>query len=162
MANANLICVAVDKQGKGSDYDVFANAWRALIQRFENTLAHHNFAGPRNPDDRGILYADDTNGGKLTALVRRMRRHNPIPSQPQFGSGFRNLPLAHIVENPTFRRSHDSFFLQAVDVTSYLLFQSLNPNACMKAKAGHKYFSRLAPIVCRAASPGDPEGVARL
>jgi len=35
--------VVVDKTSKTSDYDVFANAWQALFQRFENTLLHGNF-----------------------------------------------------------------------------------------------------------------------
>ena len=34
---------------------LFGMAWKALIQRFENTLAHHKFAGPANSDERGML-----------------------------------------------------------------------------------------------------------
>lgn len=73
MPDLSLVSVVVDKQGKPAGYDVFEHAWKALIQRFENTLSHRNFPGPKNPDDRGLLFPDHTDDKKLTRLIRRMR-----------------------------------------------------------------------------------------
>jgi Protein of unknown function (DUF3800) len=78
--DVNIINIAVDKEGKTATYDVFEHAWRALIQRFENTLSYRNFPGPVNPDDRGMIFPDMTDVKKLTSLIRRMRVYNPIPS----------------------------------------------------------------------------------
>ena len=60
----NVINVLVEKQGKPADYDVFDMAWKVLLQRFENTISNHNFTGPRNPDDRGIVLPDHTDDKK--------------------------------------------------------------------------------------------------
>ena len=48
LADVNIISVRVDKRGKASNYDVLEHAWRALIQRFHNTISHRNFPGPAN------------------------------------------------------------------------------------------------------------------
>lgn len=70
MTDFNVINIVVDKQGKAAGYDVFEMAWKALIQRFENTMAHHNFSGPHNPDERGMLFPDHTDDKKLNQLLR--------------------------------------------------------------------------------------------
>jgi len=160
MPDLSLICVVVDKANKPATYDVFDAAWKALIQRFENTLAHRNFPGPRNPDDMGMLFPDRSDEKKLNALLRRMRAFNPVPSQPS--SGYRNLQIRTIIEDPNYRDSSHSYFIQSVDVTAFLLYQHLAPSACIKKKSGQNYFGRLAPIVCKHASPKDPLHIVRL
>lgn len=160
MADLNVITVAVDKQGKPADYDVFANAWRSLIQRFENTVGRRNFAGPANPDERGAIYADHTDDKKLVRLLRRMRSYNPVPNRG--AAGYRNLRLQVMVEDPSFRDSADSQYVQACDLIAYLLQQQLSPNGYMRKRGGANYFARLDPILCRAASRSDPQGVVRL
>lgn len=153
MPDLSLICVVVDKQGKPPDYDVFGNAWQALIQRFENTLSHRNFHGPNNPDDRGMLFPDRTDDKKLNALLRRMRVFNPVPHQSAYGMGYRNLMMRSVIEDANFRDSAHSWFIQAVDVAAYLLYQQLAPSSYFRRKAGQNYFNRLGPIICKVASP---------
>ncbi|MGH9916708.1 MAG: hypothetical protein ACRD63_15640, partial [Pyrinomonadaceae bacterium] len=70
MTDFNVINVVVDKNGKRDDYNVFEKAWKALIQRFENTISRHNFSGPHNPDERGMLFPDHTDDKKLDQLLR--------------------------------------------------------------------------------------------
>ena len=162
MTDLNVINVVVDKLGKASDYDVFGMAWKAIIQRFENTLSHRNFFGPRNPDERGMVFPDHTEDKKLTELLRAMRRYNPITNQTSYGAGYRNLTLDSILEDPNFRNSADSYWVQAADLAAFLLYQNLAPNAYMKKKSGQNYFNRLDRILCRAASSNDPQGIVRL
>jgi uncharacterized protein DUF3800 len=162
MEELNVISVLVDKSNKGSGYDVFEYAWKALIQRFENTIMHGNFAGPRNADDRGLLVCDNTDGKKLVRLVRKMSVYNPIANQPQFGTGYRNLALQFLVEDPIFRDSEWSQFIQAADVCAHLLYEFACPSSYMRQKGGRNYFKRLLPILCLRASPGDPHGIVRL
>jgi hypothetical protein len=162
MTDLNIVNVLVDKQGKPADYDVFENAWKALIQRFENTMSGHNFSGPANPDERGMLFPDHTDDKKLTQLLRQMRRYNPIPNQQSYGSGYRNLALTSLVEDPGFRDSEFSYYIQAADVAAYLLYQHVAPNSYMRRKSGQNYFKRLDPILCKVASSRDPDGIVRL
>ena len=49
LQDISIINILVDKSSKDEGYDVFENAWRALIQRFENTVSYRNFPGPRIP-----------------------------------------------------------------------------------------------------------------
>lgn len=162
MSDLNLINVVVDKQGKRDAYDVFSMAWRALIQRFENTVSRHNFTGPANPDERGMIFPDRTDDRKLIALLRQMRRFNPIPNQSAFGTGYRNLALNSIVEDPSFRDSEHSYFIQAADLAAFLLYQNLYPGSYIRRKSAQNYFLRLNPILCRHASSRDPYGIVRL
>lgn len=162
MQDLSAINIVVDKLGKAVNYPVFEMAWRALIQRFENTISHRNFNGPANADERGLILPDHTDDKKLVALLRKLRQYNPIPNQTQFGSGFRNLKLAKVVEDPFFRDSAHNYFIQASDLIAFFLYQKLAPNAKMKRRAGHKYFDRLHPILCKKASSSDPQGVVRI
>jgi hypothetical protein len=162
MSDLTLINVVVDKATKAEGYDVFEMAWKTLIQRFENTLSRRNFAGPANPDDKGMLFPDHTDDKRLSLLLRKMRQYNPIPSQQQYGSGFRNLQIANIIEDPNFKDSEHSYFVQAADLAAYVLYQSIEPNSYMKKKGGHRYFSRLEPVLCKVASSSDPMGIVRL
>lgn len=159
MADLNIINIAIDKQGKPADYDAFTMAWKALTQRFENTLSHRNFPGPVNPDDRGMVFADHTDDKKLTQLLRQMRRYNPVPNQPSFGLGYRNLILSSIIEDPSFRDSEHSYFVQAADLAAFLLYQRLAPSSYMRRKSGQNYFERLDPVLCNVASSADPDGI---
>lgn len=167
MGDLNIINIVVNKSRHyGSDYDVFGMAWKALIQRFENTMSHRNFAGPANPDERGMLFPDHTDDKKLTLLLRQMRRWNPTPHDRTFsvtyGSGYRNLALANLVEDPNFRNSEHSYFVQATDLAAYLLYQNLAPNAYMRRRGANNYFLRLDPILCKVASRSDPQGIVYL
>lgn len=162
LPDLNIVNIAVDKRGKPAGYDVFDAAWSALIQRFENTISHRNFPGPANADERGLVLCDNTDNKKLLALLRQRRRYNPIPNQNQYGTGYRNLPLQYVVEDPCFRDSEHSYFVQAADLAAFLLYQKLAPNTYMRKKAGQNYFNKIRPILCQVASSNDPDGIVRL
>jgi len=160
MNDLNIINIVVDKQGKPADYDVFEMAWKCLIMRLEKTLSANNFNGPRNSDKRAMLFPDHTDDKKLTQLLRKMRRYNPTPFPNN--SGWSNKPLRTIIEDPNFRESHRSHFIQAADVCAFLLYQHLAPSGYIKKKGAGTYFNRLDPILCKVASPRDPQGIVRL
>jgi len=162
MPDMSIINVIVDKQGKPEDYDVFEKAWQALLQRFENTLRFRNFPGPANPDERGMIFPDFTETKKLTALLRKMRHFNPVPNRSEYGSGSRNLTITNILEDPCYRDSHHSFFIQSADLVAFLMYQHIAPNAYMKKKSGQNYCKRLEGLFCRQAAAADPMGIVRL
>jgi hypothetical protein len=135
---------------------IFEWSWQKLIQRFENTIRYRNFRGPANPDDRGILMADETDDKHLRALVRRMRRYNPIPN---IAGGYRNLTLDYVIEDPIMRESRNSFLHQMVDVISYCARQLYEPNVYMKKKGGHRFYERLDTVLVKQASKTHPLGI---
>ncbi len=161
ISDVSVINVAIDKHGKHPNYDCFGWAWKLLIQRFENTMAYRNFPGPHNPDERGLILPDHTDDKKLVQMLRRMRHFNPIPNQSGFTAGFRNQQIKLIVEDPAFRDSAHSYFVQACDTAAYLLKQKLDPSKYMQKKGGDKYFCLLSPILCKKAAPRDPDGIVR-
>lgn len=162
MNDVSLINIVVDKSTKTAGYDVFEMAWKTLIQRFENTVATGNFPGPRNPDERGIIICDHTGDERLMQIIRRLHHPNPVPHTADPGTGYRNIPIQYLIEDPNFRDSGHSYFIQAVDLAAFLLYQHLQPSTYMRKKAGHAYFMRLQPILCTVASRGDPLGIVRL
>ncbi len=160
MSDLRIINVVVDKEKVrekfGTDYDVFNVAWTALIQRFENTISNKKFPGPQNPIDKGVIYPDHTDDRKLTQLLRRMRYFNYVPSK--FTPSARNLKLKYIMEDPSFRDSAQSYYLQCADLAAFLLYQRFAPNKQMKKRAGHNYFLRLESILCKEAASNSPLG----
>lgn len=156
----SIINVLVDKQGKAPTFDVFQNAWTYLFQRFHNTITQRNFPGSRNARDHGLAVVDATDEKKLRAIVRRMRRYNPVPSIG--GVGSRQILLDTVVEDPVHRNSLHSYFIQLCDVNSYLLKQQEDPNVFVRKKGGRHFFARLDPVLCKVARPSDPQGVVRV
>jgi len=162
LPDISVINVVVDKRAKNQEVDVFSVAWKALVQRFENTVSHCNFPGSPNRDDRGMIFPDETNHKKLCGLVRRMRYYNPVPNDTSYGDGFRNLQLQYTIEDPNFRTSHDSFLIQAADTIAYFLHQKEKPCTYIRKSGAHKYFERLDPVLCKVASRIDTLGIVRL
>lgn len=160
LSDVSILNVVVDKTGKSDDFDIFQSAWRALIQRFENTISQRNFPGPQNSRDSGLLVVDQTEEAKLRNLTRRMRVYNPVPNMG--GSGYRHLPIQTMVEDAVHRNSMHSYFIQLADVNAYFLYQTLAPAGYVRKKGARHYFDRLDPILCKAASLSDAQGVVRL
>jgi hypothetical protein len=158
----SIINVIVDKNGKPAGYNVMQKAWEALIQRFSNTMRHRNFPGPANPDERGLILPDNTDVKLVQGLMRKMRKYNPIPNQTHYGAGYRNMTITNMVEDPFFKDSRHSYFIQAADVVAFALYQRTVPSSYMKRKSAHNYFNRLNTVLCKSASATDPEGIVRL
>jgi Protein of unknown function (DUF3800) len=159
MSDINIINVLVDKDNKTPDYDVFGNAWRCLLQRFENTLSNRNFRGPANSVDKGIVIADNTDNKKLVKLLRKMRRFNPIPSMVGYGTPYRNILVTDIIEDPSFRESSESLYIQAADTVAYLLYQYFAPSGKIRKRGAQKYFEHIKPVLCTKATTKDPLGM---
>lgn len=155
----SLTNIVVDKSNKPESYQIYENAWRTLFQRFENTLRHSNYPR-RDSESFGTVYTDATSGRKLQLIMRKMAVHNPIPNF--HASGYRNIPITRIIEDPSERNSKTSLPIQACDVSAYFLMQSLSPNAYIRRKSAQTYFERLKPILNLRAGKTDPLGIVKL
>jgi uncharacterized ubiquitin-like protein YukD len=162
MPEISLINILNDKANKAQGYDVFVETWMVLLQRFENTIRFHNFPGPRNPDDTGLILSDNTDSKKVIRLMRKMRKYNPVPNKLPYVSGYRNIQIKHVIEDASFRDSKDSYYIQMADISAFLLYQMITPNLYMRNSAAYRYFLRLSPILCRVACINDPNGIVRL
>lgn len=140
------ISIMTVRVNKANSADPFGRAWQLLLQRFENTLVNKNFPGPFN-NDKGLVFSDNTNGQKLIKLVRQMRRYNPIPNMAQYGGGTRNIPLRAIIEDPSFRDSKHSLFLQMADVIAYFARQFYEPNKFIRSKGARTFYGRLNNVL---------------
>ena len=160
MPCVSIVSVVVDKNNKPTGTDVFEFAWRTLIQRFENTINHGNFPGPAGVPSMGMLFPDRSDEKKLNALLKKMRKYNPVPHQGNMG--FRDIPIQYVIEDANFRNSEHSYFIQSADVVAYLLYQYLSPSAYVLRKSGNNFYKRLEPVLCKVISPRDPLGIVRL
>lgn len=162
----SIVNIVVDKAtGKITDKElVFRGAWYRLFQRFENTIQRHNFPGPSNPSDRGIVFPDRTDGERLRRYMNQMRVRNPIriPGQTAGSFSYDDRPIQSLIEDPIVRDSHHSYFVQAADLCAFLLKQHIEPSGFMMKHGGGAYFRRLDPILCKVASFSDPLGIVRL
>lgn len=157
----NIFSIVVNKRNRKDD--IFEMAWNALTMRFENTIRNNNFSGPRNPDDRGIILSDNTEGEKLRKLIRKMRHFNFIPNRKDFFSeGARNMKLEYVIEDPVFRDSKNSFLHQMNDVLAYCVRQRYEPNAYMKKKGGHNFYKRLDNVVVKKVTSKNEYGIVEL
>src|SRR5205807_1541322 len=99
-----------------------------------------------------------------TRLARKVGVHNPIPSmygQWSSGQATQNIPLDHILEDPIFKKSHSSYFIQLADFCAYALLRRELP-LLSKAKYGlHLGFERLLPILATECNRKDPHGIIR-
>lgn len=143
----SVITVSVRKSTLRAGEDVYETAWRYLIQRFENTLSYRNFPHPsanqQDQVDCGLIISDDTNGSKLTQLLRRMRRYNNVANNSNHAMGYRELPVQYIVDDPIMRDSAHNYFIQLADVIAYFARQVYEPNSFVRRKGAKTYYGRL-------------------
>lgn len=157
LSGISIINIVVDKSNKPAGTDIIDIAWTTLIQRFHNTISYKNFPGPQNPQDYGLIVADQTDEKKLRTILRRMRRFNPVPSRIQ--SGTRNILIDTIVEDVVHRDSLHSYFIQLADVNVYFLMQKHKACSYVKKKGAANYFVRLDPVLCKRASGSNQWGI---
>jgi hypothetical protein len=117
------------------------------------------------PPSHALVIFDKGKEQQITKLSRRLSVFNYIPSQfgawPG-GAKAKNISTDRIVEDPVFRDSRDSYFLQLIDFVAFALLKREVPPSPFVLKWGyHTLFDRLRPVLCVAASPADPCGIVR-
>lgn len=116
-------------------------------------------------DIRAILICDTGKEAAYTRLARRMHVYNPIPSEygvwQDTGRMAKNIPIDRIIEDPFFKRSDQSYFIQLVDFCAYALLRRERPIPLKKKYGLDRAFQLLHPILVLEASARDPEGIIR-
>lgn len=133
-------------------------AFERLLNRINRTMK------PDAMNSRALLICDEGNEGEFTKLVRKMSVHNPIPSMYgtwESGQPWQNIPLDRIIEDPFFKDSKRSYFLQAADFVAYSLLRQENPLPSKNRYGLDAAFDRLEPVLFTSATRYDSRGILR-
>jgi hypothetical protein len=184
-----LINVCLDARGRANPQ---MDAWDRLINRIERTMLEFEqrelplrrglvakIPEGYGDDDRNrlevrlsgyrpraIIFADEGREPEITKAIRKMSVFNPVPSRFgrwAGGNAAQNIPVQRIVEDPVFKKSHQSFFIQLADCVAFaLLKREVAATPLVKQYGIGKMFDRTVAGVCyKPASPRDPHGVVR-
>lgn len=123
--------------------------FKRLIQRIENTAKHRG--------SHALIISDE--GKNYDHLLRKMRRHNYIPSAiGAWSGGFasKNIPAEHVIEDIVYRDSKRSLFIQAADFCAFSLLRFEDPTPKAISMGFDKAFMRLEPALLKVAFKADP------
>lgn len=96
---------------------VMTLVWDTLLQRLSNASEQY--------DTPVGIFHDEGEDGTIRRLVRRSRRY--LTAGSLHGVGQVDIPLTRLVDDPTPRRSHQSYFTQLADLVAYAAFRSVKP-----------------------------------
>ena len=94
-----------------------------------------------------------------------MNVFNPVPSKSgtwgDSGQTHKNIVINTIIEDPVFKQSHESYFIQMVDFCAFALLRRERQLASKNALGIHEAFDILKPVCYKLANYKDPMGVVR-
>ncbi len=147
--DTTVLTVCLNKKAGG---DIFSTAWQELVQKFEASLAYKQLAGGFGRVEQGMVLADNTDGGKLTRLIRDLRHHN-FSDQASYDGLFSQPRIQTAIEDPVFRDSRHSYIHQMVDVVAYFARQYYEPNRFIRRKGARTFYGLLSSVVNPALCP---------
>lgn len=184
-----LFNVALSKRGRK---DPQLDAWDRLLNRLNRTAEHHELLERAlwtgvlkqiaNTVDakvhkqlsnrldsfqpRFVIFSDEGREHEITRVFRKMHVFNPIPSQIgiwEDGNWSKNITLSRIVDDPVFRKSDESGFLQLVDAVAFaLLKREVRPTENIAKYGIEKMFDKYLAKACyKKACRKDPLGIVR-
>lgn len=189
LPNVMVINICLETSGRRNPQ---LDAWDRLLNRIERTLleiehrelrfrAHLLGNVPKElPDElqgslavrlnayepRALVFADQGAEIEITKTLRKMRAFNPIPSKfggwPDSGKA-KNIPVQRVIEDPVFKPSHQSYFIQLADCVAFaLLKREVSPTPLVSKYGIDQMFERSVAAAClRRAAPKDPLGIVR-
>lgn len=120
-----------------------ATLFERLCNRIQRNMETKN--------SRALIISDE--GKNYDGLVRRMRRHNPIPGR--FG-GVLSRPANRIIEDIVYRQSDRSLFIQAADFCAFSLLRMEAPTPAIIQRNLQDAFLSLDPVLVKQAFAADP------
>ncbi len=155
----------------GCPVDPHLRAFERLLNRIQASLEDHK--------TEGLLILDEGKEGMLRKTAREMAAINFIPSKYGAWDGghrSKNIALSRLVEDPLFKASHNSYFLQLADIVAFSLLKREVPPTTrvtkykldqmfdlLKPRAGSRRRNPLSRSVSSVPVPREtPEGYARV
>jgi hypothetical protein len=143
-----LITVVIDKmktQLKSEEY--LTTSITKLYQAFDEYLK----ANASN----GILFFDRANERNINTHVRKLLGTGAS------GETIPDVRISSVIEDPIFRISSDSMFIQSADVVAYTLKEKEFPQASRQKHQAHKIFIRQLNKKCFHSRIADTDGIIR-
>lgn len=95
-------------------------AWELMIERIESFTRHKR--------ETCMIFPDEGHPAFVRQMFRKMRRFHYVSSAYQAGTSLERA-AKQIVEDPSFRQSHDSYFIQFADLNAYAAHRHIVPEA---------------------------------
>ena len=131
-------------------------AFERLLNRINRTMKAWG--------SRALILSDAGKESEYTRLCRKMGVYNPIPSRfgewPD-GKETKNIPLEYVVEDPIFKDSRRSYFVQLADLCAFALLRRENQIPSRNRYGIHQAFDQLDPILVKEANGKDAQGIIR-
>lgn len=127
-------------------------AFERLVNRINRTAEKY--------EQNYLLFFDQGEEAEITRRVRRMRVHNPIPSK--FGTwagtqaATKSIPLSRCIEDPIFKDSKSSYFIQLADFCAYALLRMERPIESRTVLGYDTMYEELRPVSRAFTNPADP------
>lgn len=125
------------------------------MELFEHMLNRINATLESN-NSYGVLICDEGNENKLTSAVRKTKKVNYIPNG--FSGGGKNIPLDRIIEDPLFKTSKSSYFIQLSDFLAFSLLRNEKPLEGSTLDPVKTAFEQLDSVLVKVAFKGDKRG----
>ncbi len=110
--------IAVDKSKLTTPQEIRLSGWRLLFERLETYCKHEG--------DLVMLIPDEGDFAFCRALARKMRRFATVGSMLQPGT-YLERPFVHLVDDPSERKSHESYLVQLADLNAYAAYRRVAP-----------------------------------
>lgn len=108
--NIHTFSVAINKSGlTPNSREPHSLAWQLALERLQR------FCTDR--DSYAAVFPDEGHNFLVRGLMRKMRRFHHIPSR--YGGAPIDFRTDRILEDPSDRHSHDSYFVQLADLNAY-------------------------------------------
>lgn len=145
----SLITVVVDKEQSALEPSQYLTAAiGALYRAFDEFLATR--------DQTGLLFFDRANEKHINTYVRRLLGTGAT------GEAETDIRITRVIEDPIFRVSCDSMFIQAADVVAYSLKEFAFPKGARKKFNADRIFTRSLKDRCFKSALSNEMGIVYL
>jgi hypothetical protein len=138
-----------------SKREIHAKAFSRIAERLQVRAS--------KSDTHILRIVDEGKDVELRKIARRSAVYNPVGSAFgawEDGSPSKNIPNDRLIEDPIFRSSVRSYFLQLTDFIAFALLKSeTHPTPLIAKYKLDKAYERLEPVIVKAASRPDPRGL---
>lgn len=117
LSDVKMFAIAIDKANcHARGKDPRETAWVYALQRIDRYCS--------GVDEPAMIFPDEGHGLFIKRLLRKNRRFHNVPKK--WGGGSFKIPMTRIVEDPSDRQSHDSYFIQCADWNAYAAHRSMH------------------------------------
>jgi hypothetical protein len=142
--------IVVDKDEmtrRGRNDEAQKKAWQLAYERLERYTADKR--------DTCMVFPDEGVYDMIRTLLREKRRYSSVPSH--YGTAPLSRPASFVLEDPSIRKSSESYFVQLADLNAYAAHRRVKPQPWF----GTEYWEQLGAARVSAVSKlaGGPIGI---